>query len=669
MKQKLWVYGLCAALLVTLCCGNGAAFAAQLVGDAQQDDLTPATQGALQGELAPTNPAFEAYLLKGGAEGEEGIVPTPFLLPEGKGKGDAQQLPAAVDLRSTGMVSPVKDQKDEYTCWAFAATAAAETLLRTVGWGDATFSENHMKYALTKEGGNTWGYDRGYFAAGNDQMASAYLVRGSGVVLESEDPYTYYGGIRSVEITNAKKASYSVPTVQWFNTSFSFANVTDRQARINSTKALLAQGNVVTLYLYVPANFTRLYLGSDDTSYYYNGGSKPASFTHEVALVGYDDNYPKENFEGSASGIPATDGAFLFKNSWGSDRGQEGFFYLSYEDSYAVGASMVIPALRQAHDFDTAYQYDPLGVTSIFLPTSGDNTNTAVANLFSVQEEGELLGGVSFGVANASAEYTVSVCCNISADATDLTGCYFTPLAEGSMDMPGYYTVVVPDTLLTGDQFAVCVELTATDGNAIQLPVEKPRAGYSSAATSQPGQSFILQNDTFYDVWSRSELVNSNVCVKAHTRSESLAVDLTGASVSMILPQTDIQALSASLQQQLTRYDVGETQVLGIARGQQSVTEGNAATGMTLRLQAEGGREYALTLCVRGDVASRADGCGDGCIAVADLAAVRLHVLGIAARQLQGIFLRAADVNLDGAVDVLDMVEIQSNILRLRKLE
>lgn len=61
---------------------------------------------------------------------------------------------------------------------------------------------------------------------------------------------------------------------------------------------------------------------------------------HAVVIVGWDDNFPKENFL-EENGLPPEDGAWIVKNSWGSpdgtfpnksDFGDNGYFYLSYYD-------------------------------------------------------------------------------------------------------------------------------------------------------------------------------------------------------------------------------------------------------------------------------------------------------------------------------------------------
>ncbi len=72
------------------------------------------------------------------------------------------------------------------------------------------------------------------------------------------------------------------------------------------------------------------YLPGQDTSDKLYMSDKWAHFTnvfnysnHAVTIVGYDDNYPKENFNSTTSNggsaMPEGDGAFLVKNSWGSE--------------------------------------------------------------------------------------------------------------------------------------------------------------------------------------------------------------------------------------------------------------------------------------------------------------------------------------------------------------
>ena len=51
---------------------------------------------------------------------------------------------------------------------------------------------------------------------------------------------------------------------------------------------------------------------------------------HAVCIIGWDDNFSKDNFPEECR--PKNDGAYIAINSWGEDWGENGVFYISYED-------------------------------------------------------------------------------------------------------------------------------------------------------------------------------------------------------------------------------------------------------------------------------------------------------------------------------------------------
>ncbi len=113
-----------------------------------------------------------------------------------------------------------------------------------------------------------------------------------------------------------------------------------------------------------------------------------AEVNHEVMIVGYDDNYPKENFtEGHQ---PLEDGAFIVKNSWGDDWADNGYFYLSYYDQ-----TIVSPCLYSYYLSDEApsnkvnvYSYDKMTIGA--LSSTVFNKNIKSANVFEINEDSTL---------------------------------------------------------------------------------------------------------------------------------------------------------------------------------------------------------------------------------------------------------------------------------------
>ena len=64
----------------------------------------------------------------------------------------------------------------------------------------------------------------------------------------------------------------------------------------------------------------------------FNKEKTTSSGDHSVIIIGWDDTYSKNNFP--ESNRPNTDGAYLVQNSWGSEWGKDGTFYVSYDDIY-----------------------------------------------------------------------------------------------------------------------------------------------------------------------------------------------------------------------------------------------------------------------------------------------------------------------------------------------
>jgi len=502
--------------------------------------------------LAPLNPAFlrdRALPRGGGAElrgsvffaGERrpaGKRPSPLNLDHLRARGETVRhlaartfredapFPARFDLREQGKLSPVRDQDPYGTCWTFAALAALESSLLPGEPRD--FSEWHLAYWAYRE--NPEGFppftldeevalfDQG----GDDWKAVAVLSRGTGPVNETDLPY---GGPLPAEkprlprqklLTSALYMPY--PAVEIWRDGY------PHLAAEEVKHALMTRGAVS---IGMMADFDEDTWNEDTGAFFYSG---PRGANHAVNIVGWDDYFPKERFAAQPSG----DGAWIVRNSWGTSFGEDGYFYMSYEDTSLD--SGIVYLSSPAGEYGIIHQYDPLGwVRSVSpLETPAAGSPAWMANIFTA-EENQALKAVSFYVPDYGTEYEITVAILSGATPADRES---VPLRgqRGVLEKPGYHTVVLgtPVYLPRGTRFSAEVKVTAP-AYEFPLPVEVPVAGYSDGASAAPGQSFYSADGvTWTDL--TGVVPGGNFCLKALGAGEESGGCTTGApSLSAVL--------------------------------------------------------------------------------------------------------------------------------------
>ena len=126
-----------------------------------------------------------------------------------------------------------------------------------------------------------------------------------------------------------------------------------------------------------------------DKSYYnstYNSfyNSNHESSNHAVVVVGWDDNFSKDNFNTPAPG----NGAWIIRNSWvtgdfDSRQAYNGYFYLSYYDVAIEGKKGYSFVFDPLNKYDYNYQYDLSARTAlVYASEKGANvftTNSATS--------------------------------------------------------------------------------------------------------------------------------------------------------------------------------------------------------------------------------------------------------------------------------------------------
>lgn len=397
-----------------------------------------------------------------------------------------EYVPASYDLRDENRVSPVRSQGPNGSCWAFATYGSMESVLSKYGKYD--FSEKHLR--------NTHDFDWGPNDGGNRDIATAYMASWKGPVREADDPYdpvisfSPQGLVRSMEID---KVMY-------------LPDVVSKSDERDLKLAIMKYGGVYTV-----VNSSKYYENERNNSFY-NAHGGPAD--HAVTIVGWDDNFSRNKFTSK----PQNNGAWICKNSWGSEYMENGYYYVSYEDVH-IGTSNAVFVAKNMNPKGKIYQYDPLGATR----SVGYNKKGYMANIFKAKDA-ETLYEVGLYNVSMDTDYKIYLVKNI--EKTSQLSSDRVEIASGTIEYPGYYTIDVSENKLDkGEQFAIVVYMDSTRSNyRYPLPIEAAIKNYSSKATSNEGESFVSPSgESWTDLYG--EVKNANACVKAITTTGEVPKD------------------------------------------------------------------------------------------------------------------------------------------------
>ena len=452
---------------------------------------------ALEGRAAPLSPEFLRWRAaaathpKQVAASRTGLVPSPFSLPAGKGVGTAPRalaLPAKYDLRDEGRVGPARNQLPFGTCWAFATLGALESTLLPATAFD--FSEDNM--VLTA--GFDTGEDDPYLHGGTFAMAAAYLLRGGGPVLESEDGYG-----------DGLKVSGASPAVQ-VQEILDVPGGASGADTANVKYAVMTYGAVASTLLW-----DEKYYNAATGAYWAFSGDYA---NHAVLICGWDDAFPASAFATK----PPGDGAWLARNSWGGGFGLDGYFWVSYYDLYcgaARGEQLTFGTVEPAGTYTDLYSYDPYGAVDMY----GYALEHAWgANVFTAAADEDIVA-VGFYAPVPSTAYSIYA-------GPSLTG--LDKRGEGTFSMPGFHTVELSPAfpVTAGEKFVVAVRLR-TPGSEYPIAVEYQMHDYTSRAEARYGQSYTRSDgSSWMDLWDWNG--SANVCLKAYAGTpEVVLADVT----------------------------------------------------------------------------------------------------------------------------------------------
>lgn len=595
-------------------------------------------------------------------------------------------------------------------CWAFSLIKVMETniAISTQSRELKNFSERHMDYATSKtflDGINPEGFNREIGKGGIPICGLAYLTNGQGAVLEANMPFennenkinlseidkpvdtivTDYVILPRINKRYERDSSGNTISVKYYNSAGNeYTQEELTSARQMIKEHIVKYGAIATM---TGGNLTEFYNNSDAfkaTAYNCNLTTKVRD--HAITIVGWDDNYSKDNFAEGAK--PSTDGAYIVLNTYGTESFDNGYLYVSYEDVFVEDELYGICGTSNI-DYDKLYQHDFYG--GIYQIGSAQTNSGYYGTVFRKESnEDEYLNSVGITLA----DYTkVEVYVNPTGDSFDQKNLQLVA-APNVTYSPGYHTIDFNDIKLSGTAFAIVVK-QISDNSQFYFSIETSIDGTVYENVTSSNLSYYSLDGEIWKNLSTVKvdginLVNSDVCIKAFTTGTSSipnepeepdtptnpdTPDVPEEPDTPEIPDTpDVPEEPNIPEEDVFKsevYKVGEEDIMKIEGettiekfsknittnlkmnfmdGDLKITDNNQLikTGMKLKLSND--KEYVLI--VRGDINS------DGRLSLIDISKLIMHYNEVKGFELTGNSKKGADMNADGEINLIDVSQM-----------
>ena len=496
---------------------------------------------------------------KGYREVEDDSIGDPAMLNvSDNGEVSADRAVSYPSSYKTANLPAIRNQGGYGVCWAFSTISLLEiNLLKNKLVSDdidlsefhlVNFTYNNVTDPLGGSAGDTTTFLRSSNSVtqngGDIRMAFNSLMDWEGAVDETLVPYTaeVAGTINTTGLSDdLARKNTKIHLQNYYKVNMT--NQTDVKQAITDYGALS-----ISYYAYGGHSSNKYYNSSTAGYYCYDSNT---GTNHAVTVVGWDDNYSKDNFPTEPEG----DGAWIVRNSWGSYFGENGYFYLSYYDKSTKVEGYAVEA-QTSDNYDNNYQYDGTGWFS-YMGYSGYGGTNKYANVFTAkanESKAENIEAVSFeDYSSAGCKYNISIYTNLT-DVSDPESGTLECTQSGQTTFDGAYTIKLnnPVYVEDGTTFSVVVELISSTNNGPYMVSDTTYNGswFSCESAALENQSYIYRpyDRSWVDYGKRE---NKNFRIKAYTDNsdiktvavESVSLDKTEA----VLKEKETVKLNATV--------------------------------------------------------------------------------------------------------------------------
>eukprot|EP01098_Paradermamoeba_levis_P000574 TRINITY_DN105_c0_g1_i6.p1 TRINITY_DN105_c0_g1~~TRINITY_DN105_c0_g1_i6.p1 ORF type:complete len:364 (-),score=159.12 TRINITY_DN105_c0_g1_i6:109-1092(-) len=218
------------------------------------------------------------------------------------------EIPATVDWRTKGAVTPVKDQGQCGSCWSFSTTGSTEGAWFLKTGNLVSLSEQNLVDCSTAQGNNGCG-------GGLMDYAFTYIIQNKGIDTEESYPYTATDG-NACQYTTANKGA-------------TISKYTDVDSGDEAGLAAAVATQPISVAIDASHSSFQFY----SSGVYYEPDCSSDQLDHGVLAVGF----------GTESGTDY----WLVKNSWNTSWGDQGYIKMSRnkDNNCGIATSASFPTI------------------------------------------------------------------------------------------------------------------------------------------------------------------------------------------------------------------------------------------------------------------------------------------------------------------------------------